>query len=99
MERRRVDLTVRADAGDELLLWAGNGTLADHYGGVITAEALMRDWWAGYQQHRTVSLQHNLPELRGIEGQENIGRATRLDFTPQLEVEVQVLLGIAFRYP
>ncbi|MFA5552900.1 MAG: hypothetical protein WDA03_14980, partial [Trueperaceae bacterium] len=51
----------------------------------------MRDWWAGYQQHRTVSLQHNLQELRGVEGRENIGRATRVDFTPQLEVEVQVL--------
>lgn len=91
VERRRVDLTVRAGSGDTVLVRASNDRLVDHYGTVITAEALMRDWWAGYRQHRTVSLQHNLPELRGIEGQPNIGRAVRVDFTPQLEVEVQVL--------
>lgn len=91
VELRRVDLTVRAGTGNTLLLQASNDQIVDHYGTVITAEALMRDWWAGYQQHRTVSLQHNLPELRGVEGRANIGRATRVDFTPQLEVEVQVL--------
>lgn len=91
MERRRVDLTVRAGAGDTVLVRASNDQIVDHYGTVITAEALMRDWWTGYQQHRTVSLQHNLPELRGIEGQPNVGRAVRVDFAPQLEVEVQVL--------
>ncbi len=91
VERRRVGLTVRAGAGDTLLLRASNDTIADHYGTVITAEALLRDWWQGYQQHRTVSLQHNLPELRGVKGQPNVGRATRVDFTPQLEVEVKVL--------
>lgn len=91
MERRRVDLAVRAGAGDTVLVRASNDRLVDHYGTVITAEALLRDWWQGYREHRTVSLQHNLPELRGIEGQPNVGRATRVDFTPQLEVEVQVL--------
>lgn len=91
MERRRVDLEVRAGTGDTLLVRASNDTLVDHYGTVITAEALLRDWWAGYQQHRTVSLQHNLPELRGIAGRPNVGRATRVDFTPQLEVEIKVL--------
>lgn len=91
MERRRVDLEVRAGAGDTLLVRASNDRIVDHYGTVITAEALLRDWWQGYQQHRTVSLQHNLPELRGVEGKANIGRAVRVDFTPQLEVEVRVL--------
>src|SRR5690606_3557517 len=91
VERRRVDLEVRAGTGDTLLVRASNDTLVDHYGTVITAEALLRDWWAGYQQHRTVSLQHNLPELRGIAGRPNVGRATRVDFTPQLEVEIKVL--------
>ncbi len=74
-----------------MLVRASNDQIVDHYGTVITAEALLRDWWQGYAQHRTVSLQHNLPELRGIEGQPNIGRAVRVDFAPQLEVEVQVL--------
>lgn len=91
MEARHVTLTVRAGAGDTLLLRASNDEIVDSYGTVITSEALLRDWWAGYQQHRTVSLQHNLPELRGITGQPNVGRASRVDFTPQLEVEVQVL--------
>lgn len=91
MERRRVDLTVRAGQGDTVLVRASNDQIVDHYGTVITAEALMRDWWAGYQQHRTVSLQHNIPKLRDIEGKANIGRAVRVDFTPQLEVELQVL--------
>lgn len=91
VERRRVDLEVRAGEGDTLLVRASNDQIVDHYGTVITAEALLRDWWQGYQQHRTVSLQHNLPELRGVKGQPNVGRAVRVDFTPQLEVEVKVL--------
>jgi hypothetical protein len=36
-------------------------------------------------------LQHNLPELRGIRGKPFVGLARRLDFAPQLEVEVEVL--------
>lgn len=91
MERRRVDLTVRAGSGDTVLVRASNDQIVDHYGTVITTEALMRDWWTGYQQHRTVSLQHNIPKLRDIEGKANVGRAVRVDFTPQLEVELQVL--------
>src|SRR5690606_7444813 len=35
--------------------------------------------------------QHNLPRLREIEGRPMVGLATRVDFTPQLEVEVKVL--------
>ena len=83
-------LTVRAGSGNTLLLQASNDTIVDGWGTVITAEALMRDWWTGYQQHRTVSLQHNLPELRGIKGAPNIGRTVRVDFMPQLTVEVEV---------
>ncbi|HEX7041291.1 MAG TPA: hypothetical protein VF202_14335, partial [Trueperaceae bacterium] len=90
-EQRSVDLTVRAGAGDTLILRASNDTVVDRYGTVITAEALLRDWWPAYQQHRTVSLQHNLPKLRDIEGRPMVGLATRVDFTPQLEVEVRVL--------
>jgi len=90
-EPRSVDLTVRAGAGDTLILRASNDTVVDRYGTVITAEALLRDWWPAYQQHRTVSLQHNLPRLREIEGRPMVGLATRVDFTPQLEVEVKVL--------
>ena len=36
-------------------------------------------------------MQHNLPELRGIRGKPFVGRAVRVDFAPQLEVEVEVL--------
>jgi hypothetical protein len=74
-----------------VLLRASNDTIADSYGTTITVEALMRDWWEGYRQHRTVSLQHNLPSLRGIAGKPMVGVATRVDFTPQLEVELRVL--------
>jgi len=84
-------MTVRAGAGDTLVLRASNDTVVDRYGTIITAEALLRDWWPGYQQHRTVSLQHNLPKLRDIEGRPNVGLATRVDFAPHLEVEVRVL--------
>lgn len=53
-ELRRVDPTVRAGAGDTLLLQASNDTLADHYGTVITAEALLRGWWAVYPSRTRV---------------------------------------------
>jgi hypothetical protein len=69
---------------------ASNDVLFDDHGTAITVEALLRDWWAGYSQHRSVSLQHNLPELRGIGGKPMVGRATRVDFTPQLEVKIVV---------
>jgi len=46
-----------------VLLRASNDTIADSFGTTITVEALMRDWWEGYRQHRTVSLQHNLPSV------------------------------------
>lgn len=70
---------------------ASNDTIVDRYGTVITVEALMRDWWPGYQQHRTLSLQHNIEKLRGIQGEPNVGLATRVDFAPQLEVEARIL--------
>lgn len=70
---------------------ASNDTLADEYGTVITVEALMRDWLPAFWQHRTISLQHNITELRGIGGKPFVGRALRADFTPQLEVEIEIL--------
>ncbi|MES4791952.1 MAG: hypothetical protein C4321_02250, partial [Chloroflexota bacterium] len=70
---------------------ASNDTLVDEYGTTITVESLMRDWLPAFWQHRTISLQHNLPELRGIRGKPFVGRATRVDFAPQLEVEIEVL--------
>jgi hypothetical protein len=73
-----------------VLVRASNDTVVDEYGTTITVEALMRDWLPAYWQHRTISLQHNLPELRGIRGKPFVGRATRVDFAPQLEVEVEV---------
>lgn len=91
LARREVPLTIRAGAGDTIVLRASNDTIADKYGTVITAEALLRDWWVGYQQHRTVSLQHNLPRLREIEGRPMVGVALRVDWAPQLEVDVRIL--------
>jgi len=61
------------------------------YGTTITVEALMRDWLPAFWQHRTISLQHNLPQLCGLRGKPYVGRATGVDFAPQLEVEVEVL--------
>lgn len=72
-----------------VVLRASNDTIADLYGTTITVEALMRDWLAGYWQHRTISQQHGR-ELRGLPGQHQVGVALRVDFQPQLEVELRV---------
>jgi hypothetical protein len=59
----RIPLQLRQLRQGVVLVRASNDTVADEYGTTITVEALMRDWWEGYRQHRTVSLQHNLSEL------------------------------------
>jgi len=89
-ERSSVQLELRRLREGIVIGRASNDTLVDSFGTVITVEAL-HDWWQGYQQHRTVNLQHNLPELRGIKGKAAVGIGRRVDFTPQLEVEVRVL--------
>jgi hypothetical protein len=86
--RSSIALELRRKREGVITLRASNDTIVDHYGTVITVEAL-HDWWEGFQQHRTVNLQHNL-KLRGIEGRPMVGVVTRIDFTPQLEVEVRV---------
>jgi len=87
----RIPLQLRQLRQGVVLVRASNDTVVDEYGTTITVEALMRDWLPGFWQHRTISLQHNLPELRGIRGKSFVGRALRVDFAPQLEVEVEVL--------
>lgn len=72
-----------------MLVRASNDTTRDSYGTIIPAEALMRDWLPGFMAHRTISSQHGL-KLRGIQGKPQIGMATRVDFAPQLEVEVRL---------
>ncbi|GIW33810.1 hypothetical protein [Meiothermus sp.] len=87
----RIPLQLRRLRQGIVLVRASNDTVVDEYGTTITVEALMRDWLPGFWQHRTISLQHNLPELRGIRDKPFIGLARRVDFTPQLEVEAEVL--------
>lgn len=87
----RIPLQLRQLRQGVVLVRASNDTVVDEYGTTITVEALMRDWLPAFLQHRTISLQHNLPELRGIRGKPFVGLARRLDFAPQLEVEVEVL--------
>jgi hypothetical protein len=70
---------------------ASNDAVTDHYGTIITVEALMADWWPGFAQHRTVSLQHNHPDLRGIAGKPMVGVVLSADWRPQLEVEIRIL--------
>ena len=89
-ERSSVQLELRRLREGVVIGRASNDTIVDSFGTVITVEAL-HDWWQGYQQHRTVNLQHNLPELRGIRGRPAVGIGRRVDFTPQLEVEIKVL--------
>lgn len=88
---RRVQLQLRQLRAGVVRVRASNDTVVDEYGTTITVEALMRDWLPAFWQHRTISLQHNLPELRGIQGKPFVGLARRVDFAPQLEVEVEVL--------
>ena len=83
-------LEIRRAREGVLLVRASNDTVIDHYGKIITVEAL-HDWWEGFKQHRTVNLQHDLSELRGIRGKPQVGIATKIDFTPQLEIEVRVI--------
>jgi HK97 family phage major capsid protein len=84
-----IPLELRRTREGVVVLRASNDTVVDRYGTVITVEAL-HDWWEGYQQHRTVNLQHNVRELRGIRGKPMIGVAIAADFTPQLELTVRV---------
>lgn len=87
----RIPLQLRQLRQGVVLVRASNDTVVDEYGTTITVEALMRDWVPAFLQHRTISLQHNLPDLRGIQGKPFVGLARRVDFAPQLEVEVEVL--------
>jgi HK97 family phage major capsid protein len=87
----RIPLQLRQLRQGVILVRASNDTVVDEYGTTITVEALLRDWLPAFWQHRTISLQHNLPELRGIQGKPFVGLARRVDFAPQLEVEVEVL--------
>lgn len=76
---RRVPLQLRQVRPGVVVVRASNDTVVDEYGTTITVEALMRDWLPGFWQHRTISLQHNLPELRGIRGKPFVGLAKRVD--------------------
>ena len=89
-DRSAVPLEIRRAREGVVMVRASNDTVIDHYGKIITVEAL-HDWWEGFKQHRTVNLQHDLTELRGIRGKPQVGVATKIDFTPQLEIEVRVI--------
>lgn len=85
-----VGLELRALDGDRVLVRASNDVVRDAFHTVITVEGL-HEWAEGYLLHRTVNLQHARPEgLRGIPGKALVGVATRVDFRPQLEVEVRL---------
>lgn len=88
-ERSSISLELRRLREGVVVGRASNDEVVDHYGTIITVEAL-HDWWEGYRQHRTLNLQHNMRELRGIRGKAAVGVGRRVDFTPQLEVEARV---------
>ena len=88
-DRSQVGLELRTTSAGTIRVRASNDTVVDHYGKVITVEAL-HDWWEGFQQHRTVSLQHDM-DLRGIPGKPQVAVALNIDFTPQLEVSLRVI--------
>ena len=82
--KQTLNLALRYNDEGIVVIRASNDTLNDSYGTVIPVEVLMRVW-LGFMAHHTISSQHAL-HLRGIAGQPQIGMATRVDFTPQLEV-------------
>ena len=88
-DRSQVGLELRTTSAGTIRVRASNDTVVDHYGKVITVEAL-HDWWEGFAQHRTVSLQHDM-DLRGIPGKPQVAVALNIDFTPQLEVSLRVI--------
>ena len=88
-DRSQAGLELRTTSAGTLRVRASNDTVVDHYGKVITVESL-HDWWIGFSQHRTVSLQHDL-DLRGIPGKPQVAVGLSIDFTPQLEVRLRVL--------
>lgn len=88
-DRSQAGLELRTTSAGTLRVRASNDTVVDHYGKVITVESL-HDWWEGFSQHRTVSLQHDM-DLRGIPGKPQVAVGLSIDFTPQLEVRLRVL--------
>ena len=88
-DRSQAGLELRTTSAGTLRVRASNDTVVDHYGKVITVESL-HDWWTGFSQHRTVSLQHDM-DLRGIPGKPQVAVGLSIDFTPQLEVRLRVL--------
>lgn len=86
--RSQAGLELRTTSAGTIRARASNDQVVDHYGKVITVESL-HDWWEGYKQHRTVSLQHDM-DLRGIQGKPQVAVALDIDFTPQLEVSLRV---------
>jgi len=83
----RLPLELRADGPREVLVRASNDLAVDAYGTVIEVEGLV-EWLEGYRQHRTVNLEHDLPQLGG---RPMVGVATGFDFDPQLVVRVKLL--------
>ena len=85
----RIPVSVRAGGTpNEVVVRASCDTCGpDAYGTVIEVEGLM-DWLDGYREHRTVNLEHDLPELGG---RPMVGIATGFDFDPQLVVRVRLL--------
>ncbi|NJK46743.1 MAG: hypothetical protein HC933_23045 [Pleurocapsa sp. SU_196_0] len=88
-EPRRAVLELRRTAANTLVLRATNDGVRDSHGTVISLEPLIRDWLPGFLAHKTISSQHAL-EMRRIHGKPQIGMATRVDCTPQLEVTIRV---------
>ena len=84
-------LPVQIRAGEhpqEVLVRVSNDTAGpDAYGTVIEVEGLM-DWLEGYREHRTINLEHDLPQAGG---RPMVGVATGFDFDPQLVVRVRLL--------
>ncbi|GEM47208.1 hypothetical protein [Deinococcus cellulosilyticus] len=89
-DRHTIQLEIRSVRDGVVVCRGSNDTVRDSFGTVITVESLIGDWLPGFRQHNTVSLQHNIPVLRGIKGSPQIGVALRVDFNPQLEVTIKV---------
>lgn len=76
-----------------MVVQASNDMVVDTAGTIVTVESLY-DWLEGFAQHRTVSLQHNMP-LRDIPPKPQVGVAVEWDMAPQLQVRVKITDPIA----
>ncbi|WP_293180358.1 hypothetical protein [Oceanithermus sp.] len=86
-DRVRLPLELRASSPDEVVVRASNDRVPDSYGTIIEVEGLY-EWVEAYREHRTVNLEHDLPQFGG---RPQVGIAVGFDFDPQLVVRVRLL--------